>query len=135
MSLYATLDDFVAQTGQQPNERTELLLSQASDAVDMAFASRGRKPPECPGSLLWRQCARVCVQLAQREMSDDGTGNVTQQSVTAGPLSQSWTFGDAGLNLKLRADDLKALGLYGGSFGFARQEGGDDACAWDSRRC
>ena len=120
MSAYATVDDLSGRyAGIDAGTRAGALLSDASDAIDMAFRSRGRTvPSEAGDELLLRQARRVCCQLAARELTRDAASDVTQSTVTAGPFSQTLSFGD-GANLRLNRADLQALGLGGGEAGFA----------------
>lgn len=127
---YAIYDDYILQYPGDNAEKThiEYLLGQASDAVDMAFRSRGRSLPEDTGDmLLLRACRRVTCQLANRALSFEGSGELsgafadtTQLSMTAGPYTQSYTLSGNGSNLRLNAADLESLGLNGGAAGFGK---------------
>lgn len=132
---YATYDDYLLQYPGDTVEQAhaEYLLGQASDAIDMAFRSRGRAIPyDGSDALLLRLCGRVCCQLVNRavsvETSDVLSGafaDTTQMSMTAGPYTQSYTLSGSGSNIKLNAADLSALGIGGGCAGFSGG-GGDD---------
>lgn len=132
---YATYEDYLLQYPSDATEQThvEYLLEQASDAIDMAFRSRGRELPSSQDDeLLARQCKRVACQLANRAISVEGSdvlsgafADTTQMSMTAGPYTQSYTLSGSGSNIKLNNADLQALGIYGGGAGFSAG-GGDD---------
>lgn len=126
--VYAKFADYAAQYPSSTAEQSfvELLLEQATDAIDMAFAVRGRTAPNEAGDpLLLKVARRVCCQLANRQAEADSTGLVadaTQASWTAGQFTQSYTLPGNGSNLRLNSADLAALGLGGGSFGFSCAE-------------
>lgn len=112
---YATAQDYALQTGTDvPTVRVELLLEQASDAIDMEFRKRGRALPSDGGDeLLLRLCRRVCCQLVERALASNVGGDVTQQTWTTGPFSRSMSFAPVGGNLKLNNADRSALGICG----------------------
>lgn len=122
---YATAEDFAAQYPdcEVDEDTLELLLQQASDAIDMAFRARGIElPSEMDDELLLRVCARVACQLVYREVCNQSSGlpfDATQASWTAGSYSQSYTLSGSGTNLKLNSADLTALGLNGGTVLFS----------------
>lgn len=132
---YATYEDYCQQYPSDPTEQShvEYLLNQASDAIDIAFRSRGRAlPSSTDDELLIRVCKRVACQLVNRAVSIEGSeylsgafADTTQMSMTAGPYTQSYTLAGNGTNLKLNSADLQALGLYGGGAGFSAG-GADD---------
>lgn len=124
---YATYDDYVAQYPDASADQGYIayLLDQASDAIDMAFRSRGRAlPSDGTDELVLRVCKRVACQLVNRIISAEGTdwagtfADATQATVTAGVYSQSWTLPGNGSNIKLNDADLQSLGLFGGAAGW-----------------
>lgn len=126
MGAYATVDDLAARyPNLAADARAEVLLDDATAAIDMAFTSRGRTvPAEAGDALLLKEARRVCCQLVARELTSDDPTDVTQLTVSAGPFSRTASLG-AGRNLRLNAADLAALGLGSGA---GWTDGGDPGC-------
>lgn len=111
---FATIDDLAARTGQtystDEEERIETLLLDAS----VILVERGFNPAETDEYLLHEAKVVVCNMVMRKLGSDGLASSVTQQTMSAGPYSESYTFANAGEVLYVTRRELQSLHLIAG---------------------
>ncbi len=111
---FATIDDLALRTGNtyeaSETERITALLSDAS----VMLVERGFDPSETDEYRLAAAKTVVCNMVA-RKLASDGMSDVySQQTMSAGPYSQTYTFANAGEALYITRRELQSLRLIGG---------------------
>lgn len=102
---FATVDDVAArwrELSESEETRCMALLNDASDLIRTT----------CPN---WQAAGqdtlrRVCCAVVIRAMQFGDMQGVTQTSQTAGPFTQSWSFGDPAGDLYLTKAEKRSLG-------------------------
>ena len=116
---YAEVSDLEARWRPLTDDeaaRASVLLEDAS-ALIRSLGEVDGTDPDHAGAL----CAVTCA-VVQRAMSASATDayGVTQQSMTAGPYTQSWSYSNPTGDLYLTKSERKMLGLTGGYIGSIR---------------
>ena len=116
---YAEVSDLEARWRTLTDDeqaKASVLLEDASALID----SMGEVDSSDPASAKLL-CAVTCnvVQRAMSSASMDSFG-VTQQSMTAGPYTQSWSYSNPTGDLYLTRAEKKSLGLTNGYIGSIR---------------
>lgn len=111
---FATIDDLALRTGNtyeaSETDRINALLSDAS----VMLVERGFDPSETNEYRLAAAKTVVCNMVA-RKLASDGMSDVySQQTMSAGPYSQTYTFANAGEALYITRRELQSLRLIGG---------------------
>mgnify|MGYP002510212375 FL=1 len=111
---FATLEDLALRTGNtyeaSEADRINALLSDAS----VMLVERGFDPSETDEYRLAAAKTVVCNMVA-RKLASDGMSDVySQQTMSAGPYSQTYTFANAGEALYITRRELQSLRLIGG---------------------
>lgn len=111
---FATIDDLALRTGNtyeaSEADRINALLSDAS----VMLVERGFNPSETDEYRLAAAKTVVCNMVA-RKLASDGMSDVySQQTMSAGPYSQTYTFANAGEALYITRRELQSLRLIGG---------------------
>lgn len=122
MTAFATLADYEARCGAVSEEdaaKVEALLEDASAFMEGQFRRyMGRDYEEDVNSVFDANAKAVCVAMVSRAVLASGAlAGVTQQSQTAGPYSESYTYANPTGDLYLGRSDLKRLGLAGTRIG------------------
>ena len=117
--VYADVDDLEArwhELSDVEQERAEVLLSDASAVIDSLV-----DVDETDEDMLAICKIVVCnmVQRSMTAMANDAYG-VTQQSMTAGAYTQSWTFSNPSGDFYLTKMEKKMLGISNGYIGSIR---------------
>lgn len=112
--VFATLEDLALRTGNtyeaSETDRINALLSDAS----VMLVERGFDPSETNEYRLAAAKTVVCNMVA-RKLSSDGMSDVySQQTMSAGPYSQTYTYANAGEALYVTRRELQSLRLIGG---------------------
>lgn len=111
---FATVDDLSARTGQtystDEEERINTLLLDAS----VMLVERGFDPSETDEYRLAAAKTVVCNMVARKLGSDGLADSISQQTMTAGPYSETYTFANAGEALYVTRRELQSLHLIGG---------------------
>lgn len=111
---FATLEDLALRTGNtyeaSEADRINALLSDAS----VMLVERGFDPSETDPYRLAAAKTVVCNMVA-RKLASDGMSDVySQQTMSAGPYSQTYTYANAGEALYVTRRELQSLRLIGG---------------------
>lgn len=111
---FATLEDLALRTGNtyeaSEADRINALLSDAS----VMLVERGFDPSETDPYRLAAAKTVVCNMVA-RKLASDGVSDVySQQTMSAGPYSQTYTYANAGEALYVTRRELQSLRLIGG---------------------
>lgn len=114
---YATPEQYMARYGAVADTAalTECLMD-VTDAIDAAYErAHCAEPPVGADRLM-----RVCRQIAHRVMPSEASilDGAASQSVTMGPFSRQVTFPTPYGSIRLRADELAALGIRSVGFGY-----------------
>ena len=112
--VFATLEDLALRTGNtyeaSEADRINALLSDAS----VMLVERGFDPSETNEYRLAAAKTVVCNMVA-RKLASDGMSDVySQQTMSAGPYSQTYTYANAGEALYVTRRELQSLRLIGG---------------------
>lgn len=111
---FATVDALAARTGTTyttaEEERINTLLLDAS----VMLVERGFDPAETDPYLLHAAEVVVCNMVARKLNSDGLADSVSQQTLSAGPYSETYTFANAGEALYVTRRELQSLHLIGG---------------------
>lgn len=112
--VFATLEDLALRTGNtyeaSEADRINALLSDAS----VMLVERGFDPSETNEYKLAAAKTVVCNMVA-RKLASDGMSDVySQQTMSAGPYSQTYTYANAGEALYVTRRELQSLRLIGG---------------------
>lgn len=112
--VFATLEDLALRTGNtyeaSEADRINALLSDAS----VMLVERGFDPSETDEYRLAAAKTVVCNMVA-RKLASDGMSDVySQQTMSAGPYSQTYTYANAGEALYVTRKELQSLRLIGG---------------------
>lgn len=91
--------------GTDKEEHVRTLLEDASDLIRQY---PGHK--RCTPATLRRICCAVARRTLENEESEINS-NVTNMSETVGPVSQSYTFGNSGADMRLWSSEEKELGV------------------------
>lgn len=112
--VFATLDDLALRTGNtyeaSEADRINALLSDAS----VMLVERGFDPSETNEYRLAAAKTVVCNMVARKLASDGASDVYSQQTMSAGPYSQTYTFVNAGEALYVTRRELQSLRLIGG---------------------
>lgn len=92
-------------TGTAKEKHVRTLLEDASDLI-RSYPGHKR----ATRATLRRICCAVARRTLENEESDLSS-NVTNMSETVGPVSQSYTFGNAGADMRLWPSEEKQLGV------------------------
>ena len=116
---YAEVSDLEARWRPLTDEeaaRASALLDDASALID----AYGQVDPSDPDT--GRALTAVVCAMVQRAMSSAATDayGVTQQSMTAGPYTQSWSYSNPTGDLYMTKAEKKMLGLASGYIGSIR---------------
>ena len=115
---YAEVSDLEArwrELSEDEQARAEVLLEDASAVLDALVHVTG----ECKQADLLKM---VCCNMVMRTMTSgeaDAFG-VTQQAITAGPYTQSWTFSNPNGDFFLTRLERRLLGITKGYIGSIR---------------
>lgn len=111
---FATLEDLALRTGNtyeaSEADRINALLSDAS----VMLVERGFDPSETNEYRLAAAKTVVCNMVARKLASDGMSDIVSQQTMSAGPYSQTYTYANAGEALYVTRRELQSLRLIGG---------------------
>lgn len=112
--VFATIEDLALRTGNtyeaSEADRINALLSDAS----VMLVERGFDPSETDPYRLEAAKTVVCNMVA-RKLASDGMSDVySQQTMSAGPYSQTYTYANAGEALYVTRRELQSLRLIGG---------------------
>lgn len=111
---FATLEDLALRTGNtyeaSETDRINALLSDAS----VMLVERGFDPSETNEYRLAAAKTVVCNMVARKLASDGMSDIVSQQTMSAGPYSQTYTYANAGEALYVTRRELQSLRLIGG---------------------
>ena len=114
LAVFATVEDLALRTGTtyeaSETERITALLSDAS----VMLVERGFDPAETDPYKLAAAKQVVCNMVARKLSSDGLVASVSQQTMSAGPYSETYTFANAGEALYVTRRELQSLGLIGG---------------------
>lgn len=91
--------------GTDKEDHVKVLLEDASDLIRRYPGHR-----RCTEATLRRICCAVARRTLENEESDLNS-NVTNMSETVGPVSQSYTFGNTGADMRLWPSEEKELGV------------------------
>ena len=91
--------------GTDKEDHVKVLLEDASDLIRRYPGHR-----RCTEATLRRICCAVARPTLENEESDLNS-NVTNMSETVGPVSQSYTFGNTGADMRLWPSEEKELGV------------------------
>lgn len=112
--VFATLDDLALRTGNtyeaSEADRINALLSDAS----VMLVERGFDPSETDEYRLAAAKTVVCNMVARKLASDGASDVYSQQTMSAGPYSQTYTYANAGEALYVTRRELQSLRLIGG---------------------
>lgn len=112
--VFATLEDLALRTGNtyeaSETDRINALLSDAS----VMLVERGFDPSETNEYRLAAAKTVVCNMVARKLASDGMSDIVSQQTMSAGPYSQTYTYANAGEALYVTRRELQSLRLIGG---------------------
>ena len=112
--VFATLDDLALRTGNtyeaSEADRINALLSDAS----VMLVERGFDPSETDAYRLAAAKTVVCNMVARKLASDGASDVYSQQTMSAGPYSQTYTYANAGEALYVTRRELQSLRLIGG---------------------
>ena len=112
--VFATLDDLALRTGNtyeaSEADRINALLSDAS----VMLVERGFDPSETDPYRLAAAKTVVCNMVARKLASDGASDVYSQQTMSAGPYSQTYTYANAGEALYVTRRELQSLRLIGG---------------------
>lgn len=112
--VFATLEDLALRTGNtyeaSEADRINALLSDAS----VMLVERGFDPSETNEYRLAAAKTVVCNMVARKLASDGASDVYSQQTMSAGPYSQTYTYANAGEALYVTRRELQSLGLIGG---------------------
>lgn len=112
--VFATLEDLALRTGNtyeaSETDRINALLSDAS----VMLVERGFDPSETNEYRLAAAKTVVCNMVARKLSSDGMSDTVSQQTMSAGPYSQTYTYANAGEALYVTRRELQSLRLIGG---------------------
>ena len=111
--VFATLEDLALRTGNtyeaSEADRINALLSDAS----VMLVERGFDPSETNEYRLAAAKTVVCNMVARKLASDGMSDIVSQQTMSAGPYSQTYTYANAGEALHVTRRELQSLRLIG----------------------
>lgn len=111
---FATLEDLALRTGNtyeaSEADRINALLSDAS----VMLVERGFDPSGTNEYRLAAAKTVVCNMVARKLASDGMSDIVSQQTMSAGPYSQTYTYANAGEALYVTRRELQSLRLIGG---------------------
>ena len=111
---FATLEDLALRTGNtyeaSEADRINALLSDAS----VMLVERGFDPSETDPYRLAAAKTVVCNMVARKLASDGASDVYSQQTMSAGPYSQTYTYATAGEALYVTRRELQSLRLIGG---------------------
>ena len=129
MDVFATVEQYEARYGDVDNtEMLEECLKSASVVIRAKLDAAGIDYSDPDEDFEYR-LMDVCRAVANRLMPESNEGvmqGVTQMSNTAGPYSQSFTFGTSYGTAKLYQSELEELGIGSGRIGWAQLGGYDD---------
>lgn len=112
--VFATLEDLALRTGNtyeaSEADRINALLSDAS----VMLVERGFDPSETNEYRLAAAKTVVCNMVARKLASDGASDVYSQQTMSAGPYSQTYTYANAGEALYVTRRELQSLRLIGG---------------------
>lgn len=112
--VFATLEDLALRTGNtyeaSEDDRVNALLSDAS----VMLVERGFDPSETDPYRLAAAKTVVCNMVARKLASDGASDIYSQQTMSAGPYSQTYTYANAGEALYVTRRELQSLRLIGG---------------------
>ena len=112
--VFATLEDLALRTGNtyeaSEADRINALLSDAS----VMLVERGFDPSETDPYRLAAAKTVVCNMVARKLASDGASDIYSQQTMSAGPYSQTYTYANAGEALYVTRRELQSLRLIGG---------------------
>lgn len=112
--VFATLEDLALRTGNtyeaSEADRVNALLSDAS----VMLVERGFDPSETDPYRLAAAKTVVCNMVARKLASDGASDIYSQQTMSAGPYSQTYTYANAGEALYVTRRELQSLRLIGG---------------------
>ena len=112
--VFATLEDLALRTGNtyeaSEADRINALLSDAS----VMLVERGFDPSETDPYRLAAAKTVVCNMVARKLASDGASDVYSQQTMSAGPYSQTYTYANAGEALYVTRRELQSLKLIGG---------------------
>ena len=112
--VFATLEDLALRTGNtyeaSEADRVNALLSDAS----VMLVERGFDPSETAPYRLAAAKTVVCNMVARKLASDGASDIYSQQTMSAGPYSQTYTYANAGEALYVTRRELQSLRLIGG---------------------
>jgi len=112
--VFATLEDLALRTGNtyeaSEADRINALLSDAS----VMLVERGFDPSETNEYRLAAAKTVVCNMVARKLASDGASDIYSQQTMSAGPYSQTYTYANAGEALYVTRRELQSLRLIGG---------------------
>lgn len=112
--VFATVEDLALRTGTtydaSETDRINALLSDAS----VMLVERGFDPAETDPYRLAAAKTVVCNMVARKLSSDGLASSVQQQTLSAGPYSETYTFANAGEALYVTRRELQSLKLIGG---------------------
>lgn len=134
---YAEVSDLEARwrpLTEDERARAAVLLEDASALID-AYGEADASDPGAERALKAVACA--VVQRAMSSAATDAYG-VTQQSMTAGPYTQSWSYSNPTGDLYLTKSEKKMLGFTDGYIGSIRphiRPYGRGVRWCESRRC
>lgn len=122
--MYATINDIQTRwrtLTAEEQDKAAALISDASTIIDsMAGASF-----ECGED--WDAKAKiVCCNMVIRAMGASDTFGVKQQSMTAGPYTEQWTFANPSGDMYLTRMEKRMLGITQGYIGSIRAKVGCD---------
>lgn len=110
---FATLEDLALRTGNtyeaSEADRINALLSDAS----VMLVERGFDPSETDPYRLAAAKNVVCNMVARKLASDGASDIYSQQTMSAGPYSQTYTYANAGEALHVTRRELQSLRLIG----------------------
>ena len=126
---YADVSDLEARWRELSNaeqERAEVLLEDASAVLDSLVDVDETDTEQL------ELCKIVVCAMVQRAMvvGEADAYGVTQQSMTSGPYTHSWTYSNPNANLYLTKAEKKMLGIGGGYIGSIRPMIGGNHDNW-----
>lgn len=126
---YADVSDLEArwrELNEAEEARAEVLLADASAVLDSLVDVDETDTEQL------EICKIVVCAMVQRAMvaGEADAYGVTQQSMTAGPYTQSWTYSNPNANLYLTKAEKKMLGVGGGYIGSIRPMIGGNHDNW-----
>ena len=110
---YATYTDIEARwhpLSEQERERADVLIQDASAILDALVT------PDDTDSKAELMCA-VCCNMVIRAMSAADSYGVSQESMTAGPYTQQWTYSNPSGDMYLTKLEKRLLGITSGYIG------------------